>query len=134
AQIFEFADERFCQAQMPMLRVSSIRRIIVICVTNATAPSRHAARRVKRKVSAAGCKAQSTKITSVGRKIASVSKTGAKPIPAIGVKRSLRPKYRYKKSSKRKWLKMRSLSLERHRLRYKISSRYNRLSLWDLSP
>ena len=43
-----------------------------------------------------------TKITSAALKTASVSKTGAKPIPAIGAKRSLRPKYRYKKSSKRK--------------------------------
>ena len=31
-----------------------------------------------------------------------VKKTGAKPIPAMGAKRSLGPKYRYKISSKRK--------------------------------
>jgi hypothetical protein len=36
------------------------------------------------------------------RKTVSVSKIGAKPIPAMGAKRSLGPKYRYKKSSKRK--------------------------------
>jgi hypothetical protein len=47
-------------------------------------------------------KSQRTKITSAGRKTASVLKIGAKPIPAIGAKRSLQPKYRYKKSSKRK--------------------------------
>jgi hypothetical protein len=43
-----------------------------MCVTNATAPNRHAARRVKRKVSAAGSRVQRTKITSAGRKTANV--------------------------------------------------------------
>jgi hypothetical protein len=80
-KFFEFADERFCQAQMPLLR--PMYRIIVMCVTNDTAPNWHAARRVKRKVSAAGSRVQRTKITSAGRKTASASKTGAKPIPAI---------------------------------------------------
>src|SRR5271167_25392 len=59
-------------------------------VTNATAPSQHAARRVKRKASAAGCKGQRTKITSADRKTVSVSKTGAKPIPAMGAKKKSR--------------------------------------------
>ena len=89
---------------------------------------------VKLKVSAAGSNVQRTKTTSAARKTANVSKTGAKPIPAIGAKRSLRPKYRYKISSKRKWLTMRSLTLERLQMRYKISSRCNPLWLWDLSP
>ena len=39
-----------------------------MCVINATARSRSVARRVKRKVSAAGSKDQRTKITSAGRK------------------------------------------------------------------
>jgi hypothetical protein len=97
-KFFEFADESFCQAQVPMLRRA--------CVINATAPSRHAPRRVKRKVSAVGRKDRRTKITSAGRKTASVSKTGANAIPAIGAKRSLQPKNRYKKCSKRKRLIM----------------------------
>jgi hypothetical protein len=68
-------------------------------VTGATAATQHAARRVKRKASVAGCKGQRTKITSADGKTVNVSKTGAKPIPAMGAKRSLGPKYRYKISS-----------------------------------
>src|SRR3984893_16196683 len=45
-----------------------------MCVTNATAQSRDPARKVKRKVSAAGSKVRRTKITSAGRKTAGVSK------------------------------------------------------------
>ena len=82
--------------------VTSLRRIIVMRVTNAIAASQHEARRVKRKASAAGCKGQRTKITSADRKTVGVSNIGAKPIPATGAKRSLGPKYRYKKSSKLK--------------------------------
>jgi hypothetical protein len=68
---------------------------------------------------------QRTKITSADPKTASVSKTGAKPNPATGAKRSLQPKYRYKISSQRKKLTMRSLCLEWLRMQ---------LSLWDLNP
>jgi hypothetical protein len=49
-------------------------------------------------------------------------------IPAIGAKRGVQSKYRYKKSSKRKPLTMKGLSLKPHRMRYKISSRCNPLS------
>jgi hypothetical protein len=54
--------------------------------------------------------------------------------PAIGAKRSLQPKDRYKMSSEHNQLKMKNLLPKGFRMRYKISSRCNRLSLWDLSP
>jgi hypothetical protein len=67
-QIFEFAHEGFCQAQVPLLPRVLRSRILVICVINATAPSRRVARRVKRRVSANGSKNRRTKITSAVRK------------------------------------------------------------------
>ena len=42
AQMFEFADEGFCQAQVPLQR-RFLCGIIAMCVTNATAQSRDAA-------------------------------------------------------------------------------------------
>src|SRR5271166_2535357 len=88
-----------------------------MCVINATARSRPVARRVKRKVSAAGSKDQRTKITSAGRKTASASRTGENAIPAIGAKRGVQSKYRYKNSSKRKPLTMKGLFLKPCRVR-----------------
>jgi hypothetical protein len=51
-------------------------------------------------------KDQRTKITSAGRKTASASRTGENAILAIGAKRGVQSKCRYKKSSKRKPLTM----------------------------
>ena len=84
-------------------------RIDAICIVSATAQKLPVANRAKRKVSAAGCKNRTTKTTSAGRKIASVSKSGENAIPGTGAKRALRPKNRYKISAGLKWLRMRKL-------------------------
>ena len=72
------------------------RRIDAICVISASAQKLPVANRAKREVSAAGHKNRTTKTTSAGRKIASVSKSGENAIPGTGAKRALHPKNRYK--------------------------------------
>ena len=61
-----------------------------MCATNATAPSRHAARRVKRKASAAGCKGQRTKITSADSENRQRVKDWRKAHPGYGRKKKSR--------------------------------------------
>jgi hypothetical protein len=88
---------------------SSICRIDAICIISATAQTLPVANKAKRKVNAAGCKNRTTKTTSAGRKIASVSKSGENAIPGTGAKRPLHPENRYKISAGLKWLRMRKL-------------------------
>jgi hypothetical protein len=56
-----------------------------------------------------------------GPQTVNASKSGASAIPAIGAKRSLCPKNRYKISVRLKWLRTRVLQRQRYRARYKKS-------------
>jgi hypothetical protein len=101
-QIFEFADEGFRLSASASAAAISIRQILVMCVINATAPSRHAARRSKAQSQRRWLQSPENQNYFRESENRRRVKTGAKPIPVIGARRSLRPEYRYKISSKRK--------------------------------
>jgi hypothetical protein len=133
APFFESGDEMPHQAQMPpkeFFRPDHRNRHH----QRYTARKPPAASRVKPKRSAAGSRSRRIKVNFAGRKTASGSKRGGKPIPAIGGKASRKPKERYKISAGANYLKMSSLRRKSCPLRYKISSRCNQRWLWGLSP